>query len=74
MTIVTGQAIGKKLIEILGLPARTRWFELRVATNELVTIKCGYLPDIKEGAIEEVLAEYELHLKHSAPRGNDSGI
>ena len=53
------------LIKVLGLPKNTTWFELRVATNETVTIKCGYVPDINDtnnGELEEVLAEYELRL------------
>ena len=65
MSSVVGQHLGG-LIKILGLPKGTRWFELRVATNETVTIKCGYVPDINDtnkGDLEEVLAEFELRLK-----------
>ena len=67
MSSVVGQHLGG-LIKILGLPKNTTWFELRVATNEIVTIKCGYAPEINDtnkGELEEVLAEFELRLKKS---------
>lgn len=75
-TIAVGQDL-RGLIKILGLPKKTRWFELRVATNEIVTIKCGYVPEIDDtnkGELEEVLAEFELRLKHSSPKESDGEI
>lgn len=34
-----------QLMKALGVPARCRWFELRVAVDEAITIKCEFYPD-----------------------------
>jgi len=63
MLIITGRDLGKKLIDCLGLPKHTKRFELRVAHNEIVTIKCEYHPDMTpddQGKLVSVLKEYEL--------------
>ncbi|MGO4811128.1 hypothetical protein AB4156_16320 [Cupriavidus sp. 2MCAB6] len=51
------------LMKALGLPARTRSFELRCAVNEVVTVKCEYHPDESTAAgfdPQPLLAEYRL--------------
>lgn len=61
MAIVGNTVIGAQLCNALGLPKNTRWFELRVGVDELVTIKCEYLPEDLDGALlEPILAEYQL--------------
>lgn len=64
MAAVTGTTIGKRLIEALGLPKHTIWAEFRIAHNEIVSVKCGYFPDLIDPTeLVEVLAEFELHEK-----------
>jgi hypothetical protein len=58
------QDLGKKLCAVLGLPKRVLWFELRVAYDEAVTVKCEYHPESVDGrpTIDTVLAEYEFEV------------
>ena len=58
---VLGHEFGPRLVKILGLPVETRSFELRVAVNEIVVVKCEYFaPNMETGELETILAEYEL--------------
>lgn len=54
--------IGPKLINALGLPRTTKWFELRCAVDEVVTVKCCYYPEVSDGGQELVgiLSEYQV--------------
>lgn len=45
MPIMSNGELVQELIKALGLPKRCRWFELRAATNEPVTVRCEYLPE-----------------------------
>jgi hypothetical protein len=54
----TGETLGKLLIDALGLPKYTKWLELRVAVDEIVTVKCGYYPRIDAAAL--AFAEYTV--------------
>lgn len=61
MSIVLGQQIGKKLAEALGLPPRTIWFELRVAVNEVVSVKLEHVVDSeKAGEALALLRHYTV--------------
>lgn len=56
---VLGQAVGKRIIEALGLPSeRCVSFELRVAVNEVVTVKAEYHADGDPKTIAEVFSGY----------------
>lgn len=58
------QELGQKLCDALGLPKNVRWFELRVAVDEAVTVKCEYFPESDGGELlESVLAEYKVEQK-----------
>lgn len=51
------------LMDALGLPATTQWFELRCARDEAVAVRCAYLPraDATEGFdARPLLANYRL--------------
>lgn len=67
MAVVSGNEFGAMVINALGLPKHTRWFELRCAVGEKVKIKCKYFPDEldvgEDGKLITVLKEYELHEK-----------
>lgn len=39
-----GKEICARLREELGIPEKCTWFEVRFATNEVVTVKCEYVP------------------------------
>lgn len=48
---------GKEICDVLRrelrIPERARWFEVRFAVGEVVTIKCEYLPEEEEeGRVE----------------------
>ena len=61
--LMTVHALGPKLIEALGAPKHCTWLELRLAFNEIPTVRCEYYPVGDDGAIDlvsRVLAEYEL--------------
>lgn len=60
MRVVTGRQISQRLIEALGLPKNTTSFELRVAANEFVTVRCEYLPEGDPVEIVAAIAEYNL--------------
>lgn len=45
MAISPNSELVRALLEALGLPRRTKWFELRVAIDEAVTVRCEYLPE-----------------------------
>lgn len=47
--------IGKQLCEALGLPNQTRAFELRVALDEPITVKCEFYPDLPDGKRGDLL-------------------
>lgn len=51
------------LMDALGLPPTTQWFELRCARDEAVVVRCAYLPhaDGAEGFdARPLLADYRL--------------
>ena len=61
MTLLHGQNVSQRLVEALGLPKNTVWFELRVAYGEIATVKCAYQPENSSDKLADViLAEYEL--------------
>jgi len=59
----------EKLAIALGIPEYFQWFELRVAVDEIVSVKCEFLPEPFEiddnGDIVSELAEYELVKKNA---------
>jgi hypothetical protein len=56
-----GQNVSPRLIEALGLPKHTMWFELRVAAGEIASVKCAYHPE-RDGVelADVILTEYQL--------------
>lgn len=63
INLMTVQALGPKLIEALGAPKLCTWLELRIAFDEIPTVRCEYYPVGDDGTIDflgKVLAEYEL--------------
>jgi hypothetical protein len=40
-----GKILREMLCVELGIPKHVRWFEVRFAVGELVTVKCEYLPE-----------------------------
>lgn len=72
--MVTPDPFVAALLDALGLPKRTRSFELRCAVGEAVTVKCEYYPDADTAAgfdLQPLLAEYQLIEKvGSAPLGS----
>jgi hypothetical protein len=70
MTIMTPhvQELGQKLCDALGLPKRVVWFELRVACDELVTVKCEYYPERNDRMpLEAVFAQFEFEVVRREP-------
>ena len=57
---VMGHMVGKKLVEALGLPERTRKLTLTVEAFELVTVECEYYPDEIDTALEILTKTYNL--------------
>lgn len=57
--MILGRHIGPALVEALGLPRNTAWFELRCAVDEAVTVKCEYYPAGSDG-LATVFAQYQL--------------
>lgn len=52
-----------RLVKALGLPERTKSFELRCGVNEVVSVKCEYYPEANTAAgfdAQPLLAEYRL--------------
>lgn len=41
-----GRELQKMLRERLGIPDRVRWFEVRFAMDEPVTVKCEFYPEV----------------------------
>lgn len=60
MTYIQGQEFGSRIIKALGLPNNTRSIEIRIAVNEIVTVRCEYFPDTEIGAIEKELKDFYL--------------
>ncbi|MCP3022289.1 hypothetical protein [Cupriavidus basilensis] len=59
------------LMRALGLPKRTRWFEVRCAVGEAVTVKCEYHPDESTATgfdAQPLLQEWVL-----VPKGTEPG-
>lgn len=38
------QKLVTEMRELFGVPETARWFEVRFAVNELVTVRCEYVP------------------------------
>jgi hypothetical protein len=51
---------GKMMVDVLGLPKNTRSFELRMAVDEVVSVKCEYFPEILKDELATVFFEYDL--------------
>lgn len=52
-----------QLTKALGLPKHVRWFELRAAVDEAVTVRCEYFPDANNAEGFDpipLLSEYRL--------------
>ena len=58
--VITGRAVGPALVDALGLPKRTVWFELRVHCDEVVSCVCEFYPEFDPRRLESVLQSYEL--------------
>lgn len=61
--ILTGNEIGKKLIEILDLPPKTTEINIRIAVNEAVIVTCKFFPDLSDQNVQQVeklFAAYRL--------------
>ena len=57
------------LVDLLGLPKGTQWFELRCAIDEIPMVRCEYevhngeFPLVANGKIATLKEEYEVYLK-----------
>jgi hypothetical protein len=59
--MVTGDELGRRLVDVLGLPKTTKGFELRCYVDETVSIKCEYFPEMNgTEAAETIFVDYEL--------------
>lgn len=45
-TQIESRALMEYLTKALGLPQHLTWMELRVAVNEVITVRCEWLPDV----------------------------
>ena len=62
--------VGKRLIEILGLPKETKWCEIRFAVNEIVTIKGEfYLENDRIESFFGFLEDYKANITEGAKNG-----
>lgn len=69
MDILTVHKLGPALIKALGAPPHCTWLELRLAYDEIPTVKCEYYPVGDDGTIDtttKLLAEFEL-VRRPAP-------
>ncbi len=61
---VLGIIIGSEIIELLGMPRKTRTFTIEVPHNAPVVVTCEYYPTEKQiRSMLPVLQKYELHKK-----------
>jgi hypothetical protein len=57
MAISTGnEKFAREMLDALGLPKNTVWFELRVAVDEAITVRCAYYPELPDGKRGELLS------------------
>jgi hypothetical protein len=42
-----GAELRELLVRELGIPANLKWFEVRFAVNEVVTVKCEFYPKVE---------------------------
>lgn len=70
MAIMSGNNISQALIEALGLPKHTIWFEVRAHMNSVVTVRCSYYPDINQTELVSAFSEYELCRKQKDDEPN----
>jgi len=54
---------GEKMLKILGLPKGTKWFELRFAVGEIVTVKGQFYPECGAQKFIDFLNQYEITKK-----------
>jgi hypothetical protein len=63
--------VGKRLVEILGLPKETKWLEIRFAVDEMVSIKGEfYLEDDQIKSFFGFLKDYKADITEGAKNGN----
>lgn len=57
-----GFEFARRVTAALGLPKYTKWFELRWAVDEAVTVTCAYYPEKADGTpdLVEALSEYQV--------------
>jgi hypothetical protein len=62
--------VGKRLVEILGLPKETKWLEIRFAVDEMVSIKGEfYLEDDQIKSFFGFLKDYKADITEGAKNG-----
>ena len=62
--LIPGGDVGKRLIEVLGLPKETRWCEIRFACDEVISIKGEfYLESDKIESFFGFLEDYKANIK-----------
>jgi hypothetical protein len=71
MAYTTGNIVGPQFLEILGLPKNTRWFELRCAVDEVVSVTACHVVEVENehGFIDhykEVFKKYKLVEKNES--------
>jgi hypothetical protein len=42
------QRLRELLCRELNIPPKAFWFEVRFAVDELITVKCGYFPNVQD--------------------------
>ena len=60
---IAGDDLVKELIKTLKLPKGTKSFELRVAVDEPVEVKCKYFAETDKDELTMLLGKYTLHKK-----------
>ena len=62
--MVRSDEVGKKLVEVLGLPSETKWLEIRFAAGEAVTVKGQfYMNQVQLESFYGFLKDYKADLK-----------
>ena len=59
--------IGKKLVEVLGLPKETKWLEIRLAAGEAITVKGQfYMNQVQLESFYGFIKDYKADITEGA--------
>lgn len=73
MAYLTGSSLESiEIVNALGLPKGTRWFELRIGRNEVATVTaCIQVKDEVTGGLSDVLKRFRLEQQPDPEDGAD---